>query len=409
MHRLAILVRLVALFALAFLLTAPLARADPAFDRFLTSQAWPVARGMGVKRSTFDRELRGVTPDRSLPGLGNAKSGPNFQAEFKSPSRYFRGASQLAGTGRKLASRHARTLAEIERRTGVPGRIVLAIWARESAYGNAKIPHDAIRVLATRAWLDGRTEFYARELAAALLMLQRGDISRQAMRSSWAGAMGQPQFMPTSYLEHAADGDGDGRADIWRSVPDTLMSIGNYLKDFGWQRGRDWGYEAAIPASLSCSMEGPDGLRPFADWARAGVTRASGSPLPGKEMRKRGSLLMPAGREGPAFIATPNFYAIKKYNNSDLYALFVGHLADRIAFGAGDFRGRWGGGSGGASGLTRGQVRDMQRTLIAQGHDVGGADGLAGYKTRRSIGRWQEANGVRPTCWPSRALAGRIG
>ena len=399
------MIRLLALAALALLFTAPLARADAAFDRFLSSEAWPVAKRMGVSRATFERETRGLTPDRSLPGLGNVKGGPNYQAEFKSPSRYFRGASQLAGTGRKLASRHASTLAKVERQTGVPGRIVLAIWARESAYGNAKIPHDAVRVLATRAWLDSRQEFYTREFAGALLILQRGDITRDRMRSSWAGAMGQPQFMPTSYLEHAADGDGDGRADIWTNVPDTMMSIGNYLKNFGWERGRDWGYEAAIPASVSCSMEGPDGMRPFADWARAGVTRASGSPLPQKEARKRGSLLMPAGRDGPAFIATPNFYAIKKYNNSDLYALFVGHLADRIAFGAGDFRGRW----GGATGLTRGQVRDLQQALIGQGHDVGGADGLAGFKTRRSIGKWQEANGTNATCWPNRAMAGRMG
>ena len=399
------MLRLIALVALSLLFTAPLARADAAFDRYLASEAWPVAKGMGVSRATFDRETRGITPDRSLPGLGKVESGPNYQAEFKSPSRYFRGAGQLAGTGRALAARHASTLAGVERATGVPGRIILAIWARESAYGNAKIPHDAIRVLATRAWLDSRQEFYTRELAAALLILQRGDITRANMRSSWAGAMGQPQFMPTSYLEHAADGDGDGRADIWTSVPDTLMSIGNYLKNFGWERGRDWGYEAAIPASVSCSLEGPDGMRPFADWSRAGVTRASGSALPARESAKRGSLLMPAGREGPAFIATPNFYAIKKYNNSDLYALFVGNLADRIAFGSGDFRGGW----GGEKGMTRGQVRDMQNALVRQGHDVGGADGLAGFKTRRSIGRWQEANGIAPTCWPNPTLAARIG
>ena len=399
------MLRLLALFVLSLLLTAPLARADAQFQRFLASEAWPVAKGMGVSRATFDGAVRGLTPDRSLPGLGDARSGPNFQAEFKSPSRYFRGAANLAGTGRKLLARYGDTLARIERRTGVPGRIVLAIWARESAYGNAKIPHDAVRVLATRAYLDGRREFYTREFAAALKILQRGDISRAAMRSSWAGAMGQPQFLPTSYLEHAADGDGDGRADIWNSVPDTLASIANYLKNFGWQGGRDWGYEAAIPAGTSCALEGPDGMRPFRDWANAGVTRASGSALPEREMGRKGSLLMPAGRQGPAFIATPNFYAIKKYNNSDLYALFVGNLADRIQFGSGDFRGRW----GGESGLTRGQVRDLQQNLIRQGHDVGGADGLAGFKTRRSIGKWQEANGMAPTCWPDRSIAARLG
>ena len=397
--------RLLALFMLGLLLTAPLAHADAGFDRFLRSEGWSAAKREGVSRQTFDAAVRGLTPDRSLPGLGEVTKGPNYQAEFKSPSRYFRGAASLAGTGRKLANRHAKTLAAIERKYGVPGRVLLAIWARESAYGNAKIPHDAVRVLATRAYLDRRRDFYLREFVGALKIIQRGDISRSAMRSSWAGAMGQPQFMPTSFLEHAVDFDGDGRRDIWNSVPDTLASIANYLMNYGWERGRDWGYEARVPTAVSCSLEGPDGMRPFRDWARAGVTRVSGSALPEKEMRKRGSLLMPAGRQGPAFIATPNFYAIKKYNNSDLYALFVGNLADRIQFGSGDFRGGW----GGATGLTRGQVRSMQQTLINQGHDVGGADGLAGFKTRRSIGKWQRANGVGETCWPDRGTAARLG
>ena len=382
----------------------PLAHADARFDRFLESEVWPQARSAGVERATFETALRGVTPDTSLPGLGQAVKGPNYQAEFKSPARYFRGVESLAGTGRKLARRHASTLETIERRTGVPGRIVLAIWARESAFGSARIPHDAVRVLATRAYLDRRRDFYLREFVGALRILERGDVSRGAMRSSWAGAMGQPQFMPTSFLEHAVDFDGDGRRDIWNSVPDTLASIANYLKNFGWERGRDWGYEASVPPSVSCALEGPDGMRRFSEWAGAGVTRASGRPLPGKEMGKRGSLLMPAGRRGPGFIATPNFYAIKKYNNSDLYALFVGNLADRIEYGSGAFRAPW----GAAAGLTRGQVRAMQEALIAQGHDVGGADGLAGFKTRRSIGRFQRAAGMGETCWPDRTLAQRL-
>ena len=380
------------------------AQADAQFQSFLERSAWPEAKRAGVTRATFDRTVRGLTPDRSMPGLGKTSGGPNYQAEFKSPERYFRGVANHAGTGRSLARKHARTIAAIERTYGVPGRILLAIWARESGYGGAKIPHDAVRVLATRAYLDTRQEFFTKELAAALLILQRGDIDRDRMRSSWAGAMGQPQFLPTSYLRYAVDFDGDGKRDIWRSVPDTLASIANYLKEFGWQPGRDWGYESAIPASVTCDLEGPDRMRAFSEWAGAGVTRASGKPLPQKEMRREGALLMPAGRNGPAFIATPNFYVIKKYNNSDLYALFVGHLADRIAFGAGAFRTPW----TPEGGLSRGDVRTMQNVLIDAGYDVGGADGLAGFKTRRSIGAWQKRNGMADTCWPSRALAGSL-
>ena len=402
----ALLRRIAAALTLAIgTLTVPAtALADAKFERFLASAVWPEAKRAGVDRRTFDGAVRGLTPDRSLPGLGQTSSGPNYQAEFKSPARYFRGVANLAGTGRNLARKHARTIEAIEARYGVPGRILLAIWARESGYGGAKIPHDAIRVLATRAYLDSRREFFTDELVAAMLILQRGDIDRASMRSSWAGAMGQPQFLPSSYLKYAVDGDGDGRRDIWRSVPDTLASIANYLKEFGWQPGRDWGYEAAVPPAVSCELEGPDRMRPFSDWSRRGVTRASGKPLPPKEARRDGALLMPAGRDGPAFVATPNFYTIKKYNNSDLYALFVGHLADRIAFGAGPFLGQW----KPEAGLTRGQVRSMQQVLIGQGMDVGGADGLAGFKTRRSIGAWEAANGRAPTCWPSRDLAARM-
>ena len=217
------------------------------------------------------------------------------------------------------------------------------------------------------------------------------------MKSSWAGALGQPQFLPTSFLKHAVDFDGDGVADIWNSTPDTLASIANYLVDYGWVKGRDWGFEVTVPDSVSCALEGPDQGKRISDWAALGIARIGGKPFPKSELKAEGFLLMPAGRSGPAFIVTPNFYVLKEYNESDLYALFIGHGADRIAGGDRTFAGKW----GKVGGLYRSDVAAMQRGLEKLGYDVGGADGLPGFKTRRSIGDWQAKNGQAPTCFPN--------
>ncbi|SIS53607.1 lytic murein transglycosylase [Phaeovulum vinaykumarii] len=393
---------------------APVAAQDRAalarqFQGFLASEIWPQARAEGVPRAIFEAALAGARPDLDLPGLalpGTPGPARQHQAEFSAPAAYFRRAAVegAAATGRRMAARHAVALAAAERRTGVPGHIVLAIWGRESAYGAAAIPHDLFRVLATRAFLDPRAAYYRGELIAALKVLARGPVPRAAMKSSWAGAMGQPQFMPSSYLAHAADGDGDGRADIWTSAADTIASIARYLADHGWVAGRDWGYEVTLPAGVSCTLEGPDQGRPLAAWEAMGIARVSGRPFPAAERRGPMFLMLPAGRRGPAFLVTPNFFVLKDYNTSDLYALFVGHVGDRIAFGAGAFRAPW----APLDRISRGQIAALQRGLVARGHDVGGVDGLPGFKTRRAIGRWQEGEGLAPTCFPDRALAAAL-
>jgi len=293
----------------------------------------------------------------------------------------------------------------VERATGVPGHIILAIWGRESGYGRVGIPHNVFEVLGTKGFMSTRADYFTQELIAALQIAQAGHAPSGAMKSSWAGALGQPQFMPSSFLKYAADGNGDGRADIWRSEVDTLTSIGNYLARHGWVKGRDWGFEVRVPASVSCTLEGPDQGRPINRWAAMGVTRVNGKAFPTHEQRGEGYLLMPAGRNGPAFIVTPNFYVLKDYNMSDLYALFVGHVGDRIAYGMGDFEGRW----GNVGAMYRSDIAAMQRGLEAMGHDVGGADGLPGFKTRRSIGRWQEATGQRATCFPEPGMKAALG
>lgn len=380
------------------------------FERFLEQTIWPQARGAGVSRSTFDSVLGSTQLNTQIPGLVKPGSGnvPQRirQAEFSAPARYFNenNLGSIVTTGRRLAQQHARTLAGIERKYGVPGRIVLAIWGRESGFGRVNIPHDAFEVLATKAYMSTRPDLFRGELIAALQMVERGLASKSQMKSSWAGALGQPQFLPSSYLKYAVDFDGDRKPDIWDSVPDTLASIAAYLNKFGWQSDRDWGFEVTVPDTISCALEGPDQGIIIRDWAALGVERVSGRPFPTAELDREGYLLMPAGRSGPAFIVTPNFYVIKQYNESDLYALFVGHAGDRIEWNNGRFQRQW----GGIDTLYRSEIAAMQRVLEGKGHDVGGADGLPGFKTRRSIGIWQERNGQSPTCFPSKALVRNI-
>ncbi len=248
--------------------------------------------------------------------------------------------------------------------------------------------------------MSTRSAYFAEELVAALQIADEGHVPPRGMKSSWAGALGQPQFMPSSFIGYAADGDGDERADIWRSEADTIASIGSYLQRHGWVAGRDWGFEVKVPLSVSCTLEGPDQGRPISSWIDLGITRVSGRPFPDHERPGEGFLLMPAGRLGPAFIVTPNFYVLKDYNMSDLYALFVGHVGDRIQFGVGDFTTSW----KKVDTFYRSDIAAMQRSLEMKGHDVGGADGLPGFKTRRSIGRWQEAAGLSAICFPEAEL-----
>lgn len=373
------------------------------FQNWLKETILPQARSVGVSQRTFNSAFSGVTLNWDLPDLVPPGTKPKVpkrqrQAEFSSPGKYFRRGSIDGATsvGRQMASRHAKILATVERQTGVPGRIILAIWGRESGYGRASIPHNVFKVLGTKAFMSTRAPYFTRELIAALQIAEAGHAPERTMKSSWAGALGQPQFMPSSFLKYAADGNGDGRADIWNSEADTIASIGTYLALHGWVGGRDWGFEVDLPRSVSCTLEGPDQGRSIAAWEAMGIKRVSGRPFPDHEKRGEGYLLLPAGRNGPAFIATPNFFVLKEYNKSDLYALFVGHVGDRIQYGVGDFAARW----GAVGGLLRSDVATMQRALESKGHDVGGADGLAGFKTRRSIGRWQEATGQASTCFP---------
>ncbi len=379
------------------------------FEAWLVADIWPEAAAAGISRATFDRALAGVTldwkmPELEPPGVPVKPPTVEWQSEFGSPGAYFneRTLGSLARLGRARLDKWGRTLDAIARQYGVPAGILVAIWAKESGFGEAQLAKPALRALATQAFMGRRKELFRRELIAALLIVERGDIAPDRMRSSWAGALGQPQFLPSLFHKYAVDFDRDGRRDIWGSVPDSLASMANYLRAEGWKAERGWGVEARVPASVPCTLEGPEQRITMAEWARRGVTQADGRALPVTGDRL-GFLLMPAGRHGPAFIVTENFYTLKQYNYSDLYALYIGHLSDRFAADR-PFVGQW----QKVGGFSRGDVKGMQEELVAEGYDVGAVDGLVGFKTRIAVGLWQAKKGQKPTCFPSAALVRRI-
>jgi lytic murein transglycosylase len=308
-----------------------------------------------------------------------------------------------AQEGRARLKANAATLAGIEKQYGVPGPIVLALWARESSYGAAKMPYSAISALATEAFIGYRKEFFRPELIAALRMLEERLVTPGRLRSSWAGALGQPQLLPSLFFKYAVDFDGDGKRDIWTSTPDVLASIANNLRGEGWNPARGWGLEVKVPASVSCTLEGPEQGKPIEEWSRLGIMRADGGALPGTGKNRKSFLLMPAGRFGPAFLVSENFYVLKAYNYSDLYALYIGSLADRISGGAG-FGASW----GDIGVFKRIDVKRMQEELVAEGYDVGKVDGLVGFKTRIAVGLWQTKKGKPATCFPNAALVKSI-
>ncbi|HUE46373.1 MAG TPA: lytic murein transglycosylase, partial [Aestuariivirgaceae bacterium] len=327
------------------------------------------------------------------------------QAEFGSPGRYFAESSIsiLVTRGRTERDKRQSDLQAIERRYGVPHQILLAIWGRETAYGSVNIPHDAIRSLATQAFMGRRAAFFRTQLIAALKLLHEGHASRAQLRSSWAGAMGHTQMLPTHILQYGIDFDGDGRRNVWGSVSDALAATAHFLAENGWQSGLPWGYEVTPPARADCTLEGPHQGRPFAEWMAMGYERTKDRSWPAGRHATTGYLLMPAGQYGPAFLVTDNFYALKAYNESDLYALYVGHVADRLDNDR-PFEGRW----GNVPTYPRGDVQALQNVLVANGYNVGDAiDGLVGFRTRTAVGLYQRKNGLTVDCWPGPETFGR--
>ncbi len=378
--------------------------ADAGFARFVES-VWPDAQKAGVSRATFEAQTRGLEPDYKLPDLalpGRPATGAPAQAEFvQVPADYVKETTiaRLAAEGQRLMQQHRATLAAIEKRFGVPGPVILAIWGRETDYGRYRLPYDTLRVVATQAYVGRRKEQYRDEFTLALKILQDGDVARKDFRSSWAGATGLTQFLPSELYKHGVDFDGDGRVNIWTSVPDALASAAQQLVNKGWQTGVRWAYEVQAPRNADCTQGVPEITKPIGEWLRAGFVPVRSEKLSAAEQAQPASLLQPEGIYGPSFLTTKNYFVIKEYNFSDLYVLFVGHLSDRMTNSL-PFATKW----SASTQLRSRDVEAMQRHLTQIKLYRDKIDGKAGMQTRAALGAFQKSAGLKVDCWPSEAV-----
>ena len=360
-----------------------------------------------VEALRTDAQRRGITPATFAAALANFTPDPRIIAATRKEPEYGRPVGAYVDSlvsaphvaaGAAQAARQASLLDAIEKKYGVERWIILALWGVESSFGSARDRWDVIRSLATLAEARYRDPYFRNELLVALRILQERHIGRDRMLGSWAGAMGQPQFMPSSFYDYAVDFSGDGRRDIWTNVPDVLASIGNYMARSGWQPGLPWGFEVAVPKDFGYRRS----RAAFAEWAKLGFRRADGGAFP---RDGEGFLLFPSGASGPAFLATSNFVVIKRYNNSDTYALAVGHLADRM-HGGGPFRAAW---PSPDPQLSRDARIALQRKMAALGYKIGDFAGRLDFDQRDAIRDIQMKFGMTPDGHPTPALLERLG
>ena len=352
----------------------------------------------GISPALLDREMAGLTPDPRVT------SRDSRQPEFSQPISVYIKAAVTEGPVATGQARRAAIpqLDAIEQRFGVPREILLAIWSRESAFGAIQGDFDVIRSMASLAAQGRRRDWAEGELISALRIIGSGEATRSQLKGSWAGAMGQTQFLPSTYLSTAVDGDGDGRRDIWGSPADALASAASLLAKGGWAPGQGWAREVTLPADFDFSLtEGPK-LTP-AEWAEKGVVRADGLPWTDADKSAPAQLLAPAGAGGPIFLLLPNHFVIRKYNNSVAYALAVGLLADRIA-GGGPLVKPW----PAEVPLSLADRMTAQRALAALGFNPGAPDGIVGMGTRTALRAWQKARGLTADGYLSPAMVEKL-
>ncbi|PHY18214.1 lytic murein transglycosylase [Caulobacter sp. BP25] len=368
-----------------------------AFDGWL-SDFRPRAIAAGVSPQVFDRELSGVTPNPRVISLDSR------QPEFSKPvGAYIAGviSDDRIAIGRAKREQLA-VLPQIEARYGVPRDILLAVWAMESAFGKLQGDFDVVRSMASLAY-DGRRRAWAEgELIAALKIIESGEDTREQLKGSWAGAMGQTQFLPSSYRATAVDFDGDGRRDIWGSDADALASAANLLVKGGWKPGVGWAREVILPASFDYSLtEGPREIPAW--WEAKGVRRADGLPWTAADAAQPAGLILPAGATGPAFLVLPNHFAIRTYNNSTSYALGIGLLADRFAGGE-PLVTPW----PQETALSLSDRMAAQIALARVGFNPGPADGVVGAGTRRALRAWQQSQQLPADGYLSSDIVARL-
>ena len=325
------------------------------------------------------------------------------QPEFSRPVwEYLDGAlSPLrVRNGKRLLEENAELLTRIEQRYGVDRQALVSVWGMESNFGTFQGNNSVIRSLATLAYEGRRPEFAQSQLIAALKIIQEGDVTPEKMRGSWAGAMGQTQFIPTTYETHAVDFDGDGRRDIWNSSADALASTAHYLQSSGWKQGQPWGFEVTLPTGFDYVLADGAVRKTVSEWQKLGVALPAGKSVPDGTEELTATLLLPAGYRGPAFLVLDNFRAILRYNNSSSYALAVGLLSERFG-GGGTILGDW---PKDDRPLSRSERVELQTLLNQRNYDAGNPDGIIGANTRKAIRSAQQAFGWPADGYPSHKL-----
>lgn len=361
----------------------------PAFGKAVegfVDSTWAKAQARGVSRKIFNAAMGDFAPVTKVLELSKK------QPEFVSTAADYIGkrvTDGQAGKGQGMRAEWTKTLGVIAERYGVQPEAILAIWGIETNYGGYMGGNRTPHALATLAYGGYRASYFGAELITSLEILQAGHVAPSNMVGSWAGAMGHPQFMPSSFTRYAVDFKGDGHEDIWGSVPDALASIANYLKSFGWRAGETWGYEVKLPTGFNYQNVWGGINATLGDWHGIGVTRANGRAFPRAGDTAR--LYMPMGGNGPVFAVLPNFDVIKRYNNSDSYALAVGHLADRI-LGVKGFVSSW----PNDTALSKADRERVQSLLLRKGYQIGSPDGVIGPKTRAAVIDWQTRAGLLP-------------
>ena len=341
------------------------------------------ARSSGISQAILDTVLADVRPIPRVIELDRYQ--PEFTQSFWTYMKV-RVNEKRMKRGRELLKKHAALLQRIKRRYGVQPRFLVAFWGLESNFGDYLGGFPVIGALTTLAFDPRRSDFFRAELLAALRVLDQGHVAPEAMKGSWAGAMGQCQFLPSTFLRFGRDGDGDGRIDIWRSLPDVFASAANFLSRSGWQGDETWGREVKVSAPFDYTKSGMKIRQPLAAWQASGVRRMDGADLP-QSKRMEGSLLLPAGYKGPGFLVYGNFRTTMVWNASILYALSVGILADRLVGlpALGTRR------PAKESVLSRDEMKEMQRRLAEQGFDAGPIDGVPGGMTRAAVRAFQHS------------------
>ena len=370
---------------------------DPRAFRAFIESLRPLAEQNGVARGTFDRALGDIAYDPEVARLSRRQ--PEYGRPVGDYLNSLVSRPRIDGGIRRIGEWRG-LLDSIEHNFGVPRDVIVAIWGIETNFGANQGGKRVIPSLATLAFHNYKGDLARDELITALRILQDGHIPPERMIGSWAGAMGQPQFIPSSFMRWAVDFSGDGKRDLWTSVPDVLASIANYLKEHGWQRGQPWGFEVIVPPQFDLRKSRGS----FREWVTLGFKRADGGNLPTTNVRDEAILFFPSGARGPAFLVTKNFDVIKTYNISDVYALAVLHLADRFR-GAAPFAARW---PANDIQLSREDRMTLQKELAKRGFKPNNMQGMIDFDLRDDIRQVQAQFGMTPDGHPTRELLGKL-